>query len=556
MAHNSNPLFPIPDVLGDLTALLGQHPSPETPLSYGTAGFRGPSHHLHEAVFRCAILAACRSHSQNGLPVGLMITASHNPQHDNGVKLIEPDGSMLSSEWESAASLFIASPPQSALSSLSHLVDISAVAQYRTASVLIGHDTRPSSPLLVDIATQAASALGASVEEMGILTTPQLHFCVRSRSRGYPDATPFTYAAELRRQLASLLSNDDPTLPRVVVDCACGVGAYALKAISLAFPAILVNQPEEGVLNEECGADFVQKNRHPPKVWSDDPAASFDSIKSDAIWASLDGDADRMVLFKNTEDGRIILADGDRLAVMVSDFLSRHLIKSKMKQVRMAVAQTAYSNGAATEFLRNLENVEIVVAKTGVKHLEKAVKPFDIGVYWEPNGHGTVLFQDSTVEMFQKAWEQVEEPRNDEEKEMKESLSKILAVAGLANQAVGDGVADLLLVVGILQREGKSFEDIIEMYPERSSASAVVKVQNKDIITTSDFDRVVDHPSQLREAIERITAKSGCRAFVRPSGTEDIVRVYAEAPAGEADKAKSMADEIRQAVFDICGGCQ
>jgi len=32
-----------------------------------------------------------------------MITASHNPEEDNGVKLIDPEGEMLEAVWESHA---------------------------------------------------------------------------------------------------------------------------------------------------------------------------------------------------------------------------------------------------------------------------------------------------------------------------------------------------------------------------------------------------------------------------------------------------------------------
>lgn len=36
-----------------------------------------------------------------------MITASHNMWEDNGVKIIEPDGSMLIQRWESLAELIV-----------------------------------------------------------------------------------------------------------------------------------------------------------------------------------------------------------------------------------------------------------------------------------------------------------------------------------------------------------------------------------------------------------------------------------------------------------------
>ena len=35
--------------------------------------------------------------------IGVMITASHNPAPDNGVKLVDPAGEMLEQAWEAIA---------------------------------------------------------------------------------------------------------------------------------------------------------------------------------------------------------------------------------------------------------------------------------------------------------------------------------------------------------------------------------------------------------------------------------------------------------------------
>lgn len=53
--------------------------------------------------------------------------------------------------------------------------------------------------------------------------------------------------------------------------------------------------------------------------------------------------------------------------------------------------QTAYSNGGATAALA-ARHVATTLALTGVKHLHAAAAAFDVGVYFEANGHGSVLF--------------------------------------------------------------------------------------------------------------------------------------------------------------------
>lgn len=40
---------------------------------------------------------------------------------------------------------------------------------------------------------------------------------------------------------------------------------------------------------------------------------------------------------------------------------------------------------------------------TGVKHLHHKALEFDIGVYFEANGHGTIVFKDSAVSIISAA---------------------------------------------------------------------------------------------------------------------------------------------------------
>ena len=54
--------------------------------------------------------------------------------------------------------------------------------------------------------------------------------------------------------------------------------------------------------------------------------------------------------------------------------------------------QTYYANYSSSEYLKDNYNMEPVYAATGVKHLHEKAEHYDIGVYFEANGHGTVIF--------------------------------------------------------------------------------------------------------------------------------------------------------------------
>jgi phosphoacetylglucosamine mutase len=73
-------------------------------MKYGTAGFRGPAENIINISSRIGKIMAYLS---NNRWVGIMITASHNPHEDNGVKLVTYDGTMLDNQQENIVKKYI-----------------------------------------------------------------------------------------------------------------------------------------------------------------------------------------------------------------------------------------------------------------------------------------------------------------------------------------------------------------------------------------------------------------------------------------------------------------
>lgn len=120
-----------------------------------------------------------------------MITASHNPKQDNGVKIIERDGSMLVPEWESVAEEFANSKDiAQTLLDLNDgklginlgfdLFDIIFSSDKHICDVFLGHDTRETSYNLIVACGQGVDLTGSNPKNFGLVTTPQLHFLVQS----------------------------------------------------------------------------------------------------------------------------------------------------------------------------------------------------------------------------------------------------------------------------------------------------------------------------------------------------------------------------------------
>lgn len=531
--------------------------------SYGTAGFRADGATMAPAVCRAGILAALRSVKLAGAAVGIVITASHNPIGDNGVKIADPDGGMMAQHWEPFADALANAPDPDAL--------LQMVLQFAkdegiplggedTAQVLLGRDTRPTGAYLLDAALQGINAIvGARAVDMGILTTPQLHWMVRSKNKGVM-ASESDYFRQLIgsfRRMLELVPKDkggDEVAKKLIVDGANGIGGVKLEQIKVELSGIDISvrnsgKEGEGILNHMCGADFVQKERVTPH--------GFNPEDVGVRCASLDGDADRLVYFRlsSASDNRVDLVDGDKILSLFALFIREQLDivnnnggqANKSLSARLGIVQTAYANGASTLFLKSL-GLEVVFTPTGVKYLHKRALEYDIGIYFEANGHGTVVFSEDFISQLESLSNELSS-QADIGSAQYHAVMRLLAASQLINQAVGDALSGLLLVEAILQYKGWSFQDWCGLYSDLPSRQLKVKVKDRSVIVTTDAETKVSQPSSLQELIDKETANyTHGRCFVRPSGTEDVVRVYAEASTQvEADGlAKSVAHHVER----------
>ncbi|NWV00528.1 AGM1 mutase, partial [Upupa epops] len=521
------------------------HPKPAgLTLHYGTAGFRTKAEQLDHVMFRMGLLAVLRSKAVESV-IGIMVTASHNPEEDNGVKLVDPLGEMLHPSWEEYATQLANAEEHDLEAVISEICRAAAVEQHKDASVFIGRDTRPSSKKLSQSVIDGISVLGGQYHDYGLVTTPQLHYlvCCQNTRGQYGKATLEGYYEKLSTAFTALIkqcpsSGESPR--HLKIDCANGIGALKLSEMKPYLPKEvlieLYNDGTKGKLNHLCGADYVKVHQKPP--------AGLD-MKPHERCCSFDGDADRIVYYYKDAADRFHLIDGDKIATLISIFLQELLAKVD-QTLEMAVVQTAYANGSSTRYLEETLQVPVHCVKTGVKHLHHKAQEFDVGVYFEANGHGTVLFS--------KAAEGKIRQLAKEEKDEKSRAAKVLEhTMDLINQTVGDAVSDMLVIEAILALKGLTVSQWDAIYTDLPNRLLKVQVADRRAIGTADAERRVVMPAGLQENIDALVQEYQlARAFVRPSGTEDVVRIYAEADTQE--NADALAHKVSLAVYHLAGG--
>lgn len=121
----------------------------------------------------------------------------------------------------------------------------------------------------------------------------------------------------------------------------------------------------------------------------------------------------------------------------------------------------------------------VACVPTGIKHLHHKALEYDIGVYFEANGHGTVVFSENAKRKLKEAVHDAE--RNEKQTS---AIEKLLALIDVINEAVGDAISDMLLVETILHSRGWNVSDWEAAYTDLPNrlVKIVVKVLPQPLI--------------------------------------------------------------------------
>lgn len=356
---------------------------------------------------------------ENKGDAGVMISASHNPVEDNGIKFFGSDGYKLSDETEAE---------------IERLLD-------ETDDVL----PRP---------------VGAGIGSV---------------------RDDFALKYEYSRYLKTTIDNGSFEGVKIVLDCAHGA-AYELAPHvfrELGADVVTVGCEPNGLnINERCGST------HPE-------ALQAEVLKHGAdIGLSFDGDADRLIAVDETGD----ILDGDHILYICGEALKR-----SGKLNHDTIVTTVMSN---VGFYLALEQSGLSSVKTAVgdRYVMEEMRRGDYNLGGEQSGH--IIFRNYST--------------------------------------TGDGILSGLQLTHTMLQSGEKLSELKQRMVKFPQVLINVGDVNKEGLQNN---------ATVQQAIERVEQALGTegRVLVRPSGTEDLIRVMVEGPHEEQIEAdaEAIASTIR-----------
>ncbi|ALA70541.1 phosphoglucosamine mutase [Geobacillus stearothermophilus 10] len=355
-----------------------------------------------------------------GAQAGIMISASHNPVQDNGIKFFGPDGFKLSDEQEAEIEALIDS----------------------------AEDMLPR-------------PIGAGLGQVNDY---------------------FEGGQKYLQYLKQTIDEEDFSGMKIALDCAHGATSSLATYLFADLDADVVTMgasPNGLNINEGVGST------HPEAL------AAFVKEKGADVGLAFDGDGDRLIAVD--ENGNIV--DGDQIMYICAKYLKE---TGRLKQ--QTVVSTVMSN---LGFYKALEaqGIKSVQTAVGDRYVVEEMKKNGYNLGGEQSGH--IIFLDYNT--------------------------------------TGDGMLTALQLVNIMKIKGKPLSELAGEMKKYPQLLVNVRVKDKEKAMENE---------QVKKVIAEVEAEmnGNGRVLVRPSGTEPLVRIMAEAQTEEACRAyvERIADVVRR----------
>ena len=404
-------------------------------------------------------------------------------------------------------------------------------------NLLVGHDARTSGPMLAKAVTAGLTATGCNVLFAGMAPTPALQYAVKNHCMGggviiTASHNPPEYngikviwndgieiAHEQETEIENIYFNDKPKLAEwnklgakhdfavasdeyveaikkhvniseiaerhyhVVVDAANSVGGLAAPWLlrELGCKVTTINANVDGT--------FPGRMPEPRPENLGEMAAVVKAVNAD-LGVAFDGDADRSIFVG--ENGEIYW--GDKTFAVIE---KRFLMENPNAKVVTPVSSSTLVKDVADEY-----KGEIVWTKVGSVTVSQTMKAVKAKLGGEENG----------------------------------------GVFYGPHQAVRDGAMTTALILGIMAKTGKKLSGLIAEQPQYflEKGKVACPEDKKGVVLEKLVDRVKGANASTIDGV-KIWFEDKSAILVRPSGTEPVYRLYAEAKSRE--KALKLVKE-------------
>ena len=390
-----------------------------------------------------------------------------------------------------------------------------------TPLVFVGRDTRISGEMLEHALIAGLLSVGIRVYKLGVIATPGVAYLVRTEKASagvmisashnpaldngikFFGGDGFKLDDDRELEIEALLDATEDTLPRpsaqglgTVMEYPEGLRKYQEFLVSTGVQLEgmhVVLDTANGAASTsarqifaDLGAQLTVIGENPDGlnindgVGSTHPEHLQEKVKEvgAAIGLAFDGDSDRLIAVD--ENGEIV--DGDKIMYIIGSYLS-----SKGLLEKNTIVTTVMSNLGFHKAL-DAKGIQKEITAVGDRYVVEEMRKSGYNLGGEQSGHVVIMDYNTT----------------------------------------GDGQLTGVQLTKIMQETGKKLSELaaeVTIYPQKL---VNIRVEN------SMKDKAMEVPA-IREIIEKMEAEmaENGRILVRPSGTEPLLRVMAEAPTHE-----------------------